>query len=348
MMSSQYRKKSYLLFPSKNLLKELLSYSTFLCTLLISVSLITTTVCAIKPAERQEDPNKTSSISAKGPGDTALISQSADAGYSIFHETMVDMTWEEVEQAAKEGGIVLLPIAVIEEHGPHMGCGIDTYFGYLTCKMVRRDLESRGIKTLIAPPFYWGINRTTHVFPGTFTVRPETMKALLHDIYTSLESWGFRNIFNFIAHGDGYHNLAAFEGTRDARKELDINAYCLISKRDAKRYQLTGKEPFIITYKEPPFDIESQKYLDIHAGAFETGLVAAFFPDLVDIDLARTLKPTKLTYKDAGEWLKDARRVTPSGYVGDPSNFNAEEAKEFWKNYCSRIADAIESQVKKQ
>jgi creatinine amidohydrolase/Fe(II)-dependent formamide hydrolase-like protein len=38
---------------------------------------------------------------------------------------MVDITWPEVEKAAKQGTIILLPTAAIEEHAPHMGCGID-------------------------------------------------------------------------------------------------------------------------------------------------------------------------------------------------------------------------------
>ena len=131
-------------------------------------------------------------------------------GYSIFHETMADMTWQEVEKAAKEGAIILLPTGVIEEHGPHMGCGVDTYLAYQTCKLARRELESRGIKTLIAPPFYWGINRTTHVFPGTFTVRPETMRALLEDILRSLKSWGFERVYNINWHYDGGHISTLF------------------------------------------------------------------------------------------------------------------------------------------
>ena len=48
------------------------------------------------------------------------------------------------EAAAKAGAIVLTNTAVIEEHGPHMSCGIDTYLGYLWCKMVREELEARG------------------------------------------------------------------------------------------------------------------------------------------------------------------------------------------------------------
>ena len=103
---------------------------------------------------------------------------------------MADMTWQEVERAARDGAVILLPTAVIEEHGPHMGCGVDTYLAYQTCLLARRELEARGIKALIAPPFYWGRNGTTHVFPGTFTTRAATMKAMLHDLLDSLRSWG--------------------------------------------------------------------------------------------------------------------------------------------------------------
>ncbi|MCJ7582652.1 MAG: creatininase family protein, partial [Candidatus Aminicenantes bacterium] len=51
-------------------------------------------------------------------------------GHSIFQETMADMTWQEVEKAAAEGAVILTNTSVIEEHGPHMDCGIDAYLGY--------------------------------------------------------------------------------------------------------------------------------------------------------------------------------------------------------------------------
>jgi hypothetical protein len=92
-------------------------------------------------------------------------------GDSIFHETMADMTWPEVEQAAKAKAIVLLPIAVIEEHGPHIGLGADAYLTYDACITVRSELEKRGIRAIVAPPFYWGITTSTSAFPGSFTVR---------------------------------------------------------------------------------------------------------------------------------------------------------------------------------
>jgi len=55
--------------------------------------------------------------------------------YSIFDETMVDMPWPDVEKAIEQGAISLLPTGVIEEHGPHMSLGVDTYCSYLLCKL---------------------------------------------------------------------------------------------------------------------------------------------------------------------------------------------------------------------
>jgi len=46
-------------------------------------------------------------------------------GYSIFSDTMADMTFQQIEDAAKKNIPVLFPIAVIEEHGPHMCLGTD-------------------------------------------------------------------------------------------------------------------------------------------------------------------------------------------------------------------------------
>jgi creatinine amidohydrolase len=262
-------------------------------------------------------------------------------GYSIFHETMVDMTWLEVEKAAKEGAIILMTTAVIEEHGPHMGCGIDAYGGYLMCKLTRRELESRGIKTLTAPPFYWGINQTSHVFPGTFTVRPETMKAMLHDMLASLKNMGFQHVFNINAHGDGSHIRTAIEAIIEAQKSLSLDVRYLMAEEDAKRARLTGKEPFLLVHKSPPSATQAGEYLDLHAGAGETGFMAAFFPDQVNSKLARTLPPTKVTVKEIGEWVRDMKKVTPQGYLGDPAKYNAAKAKKEVEESCRMMAEAI-------
>jgi creatinine amidohydrolase len=268
-------------------------------------------------------------------------------GDSIFAGTMVDMTWQEVEKAAQEGAVILTSTAVIEQHGPHMSCGIDTYLGYLYCTHVRKELESRGVKTLVAPPFFWGINSASHVFPGSFTVRPETMKALLHDMFAALKSWGFTDIININAHGDGAHIRTVIDAVIESRKSLGVDVRYAMPDWQAKLSGLSGKEGFILTYKAPEFDMASMKYMDLHAGAYETGLVAAYFPHQLNEKVAKEQIATKVTMQELGDWVKDMRRVTPLGYLGDPANFDAEQARKDFEEECRGLADAVENILKK-
>ena len=279
---------------------------------------------------------------------TQSSTTSMSEGDSIFHETMVDMTWQEVERATKNGAIVLLPTAVIEEHGPHMSCGVDTYLGYQTCKLTRRALESRGIQTVIAPPIFWGRNRSTHVFPGTFTVREETLKALINDIVLSLKSWGFTEIFNINWHYDGAHLAALFKSIVHVRKTLDVNAYFVMADFDVKRFRFKGNEPFLLIHKTPPTKGEPQDYIDLHAGSEETGLMAAYFPNQIDLELTKKLEPTQVTMNEIGKWVTNTKAVTPLGYLGDPASFDSEKSKKFHEAYCGMIADAIEAHLKKK
>jgi len=71
--------------------------------------------------------------------------------YSIFEETMVGMKWPEVEKALRDGAVILFPTGVIEEHGPHLSLGVDAYLGYLMCKLIKHELEAKGVKALVAP-----------------------------------------------------------------------------------------------------------------------------------------------------------------------------------------------------
>lgn len=247
-------------------------------------------------------------------------------GYSIFDETMVDMTWPQIEEAVKDGAIALLPTGVIEAHGPHMGLGVDAYGAYIKCVLTRRCLEAKGIKTLVVPPFYWGINNALGSFYGSFSVRKETMKNLLCDIFSSMKRWGITNVININHHGDPEHNSAIFESIKSSRNEIGINAYSLLSEGETKRFGFSGEEDFIIVMEEIDEGGVGSDYIDIHAGAGETSMMLEYFPGSVDVKLAKSLKPTNLTGEDLNEWRKGwdvSRKVTPLGYVGDPAGYQS-------------------------
>ncbi len=91
------------------------------------------------------------------------------SGYSIFAGTLADMTWPEVEAAGSQNTPLLVPVAVIEQHSRHLPLATDTYGAYLLCSLIQEHLADRGVQVLIAPPYYFGVNATTSMFPGSLT-----------------------------------------------------------------------------------------------------------------------------------------------------------------------------------
>ncbi len=262
--------------------------------------------------------------------------------YSIFSETMADMTYQQIEKAAEQKLPILFPIAVIEEHGPHMCLGTDTYLTYNFCKIVKKGLFDLGVDSFIAPPYYWGINIATNGFAGTFTVKPETMVSVLCDLLECLKSWGFENIFLFSFHGDFKHNLSIINAAKKAYEELGIGAYFIVPGFFIKRAGLSEKEPYIIVQPTQPG--KPSEYVDLHAGGSETSLMVNGFPELVDVDLARSLKSSLTTFQDLKIWQhggEKAREITPLGYCGNPSEIDLEAAKAFEEGMIEGVSKII-------
>ncbi len=274
------------------------------------------------------------------------IKNFAKGGYSIFDKTMVDMSWQDIEKSISKNAIVLFPIAVIEEHGPHMNCGPDIYQIYLATKMIKWNLEKKGIETLIVPPVYWGIADIGKEFPGNFTIREETFKYLLHDIFISLKSWGVNNVVVFDGHGEPKHNEIIREAILNANTEINLLTYFCVDQNHVNKYQQTPFKDYIIPVNYKPSIKIDCKYDNHHADCHETGVMAGFYPEMVDTVLARKLEPTNfrdsIKYKSprdiTEDWYKNAKQITPLGYFGDPASFDANKSVfNFFQDY---ICDA--------
>ncbi len=77
-------------------------------------------------------------------------------GYSVFDQTMADMTYVEIEEAAREKAVVFLPVGVIEEHGPHLPLAVDVYGSYIIAKRTRAELASQRDSVTHCPAFLLG------------------------------------------------------------------------------------------------------------------------------------------------------------------------------------------------
>ena len=240
---------------------------------------------------------------------------------SIFSETMADMSWQELEQ--RKGEIVLLPLGVIEEHGPHLPLGADIYFSYGVCKRVQEHVKRMGGHCLIAPPIYWGINYCTSAFPGSFSLRPETMKMMLADIFADLNRFGFEKILCINEHGDPLHIGTILEAVMAANKK-GMQVQLLMEPYEINDYKVTELNCVLADEAQyPPELFGESEGLDIHAGAYETAALYGLYPEMKKC--TEGLKDYSLNRETLRSWMSGgemARMVVPLGYAGNPAGYN--------------------------
>ena len=259
------------------------------------------------------------------------------SAHSIFAGTIADMTWPEVEAAGARNTPILVPVAVIEQHSHHLPLATDTYGAYLLCSLIQKDLAERGIRVLIAPPFYFGVNATTAMFPGSLNIKPETMRTVLTEILENYACWGLRRQFIVNHHGDPLHNRAIVEAIQALRAQGVETTYFLggmIQGFVDAAYLGTFRTPLPLTGDAVLRSPESEATkaavarltrstgLDIHAGERETSLIMRWFPETlangVDVTALTAVPETAREFQEAekaGRW----RELSPAGHIGDPA-----------------------------
>jgi creatinine amidohydrolase len=115
---------------------------------------------------------------------------------------MQDLTWEEVADYLKRDRIAIVPIGATEEHGPAGVLGVDAYVAITLAE----DAAQRA-RVLVTPPIWFGDSVHHGGFPGTISVRPETLTLLVRDVARSLARHGFDRII--LINGHKGSNLAA-------------------------------------------------------------------------------------------------------------------------------------------
>ena len=271
--------------------------------------------------------------------------------YSIFNETMANLTWKQIESLAQNKAIVLLPCDPLEEHGPTMPITVDVYFCYIVTLRIRDLLEQRSHDVVIAPPNYWGICNTTGAFPGTFTLRKETLKLLLYDILGCLKRWGFEHVFVISLHGDPSHRNAIAEAVADARMENGIRARFIIPYRRARYSGYKGYEDYLLV-QPPEHDQVWDYYIqmkDGHSGSMETSFITKYYPEFIDEAETRKLKPTSLSTHDVKKWSSgwsECREAIPDGYYGNPALIEPGRVEELIEAEAKSHAELIDSYLK--
>ena len=128
-----------------------------------------------------------------------------------------ELTWTEIEKRKDQVQVVVIPVGSTEQHGPHLCESTDSTRAYKFSLRVAQTLYPR---VLVAPCIQVGISAHHLDFPGTITLRPQTLVDTIVDYVTSLRHHGFTKFFIINAHGGNEGTLAV--ATETIRAQLGI------------------------------------------------------------------------------------------------------------------------------
>ena len=221
------------------------------------------------------------------------------------------LTWEEVRDLDRTKAVAILPVGAVEAHGPHLPLATDVIIAETMARAAAARLAVRGHDVVLLPPLAYTAADFAAGFPGTVSLRPATVTALLVDLARSLARHGLRVLAVANAHLDPAH-LAAIEAAA-AQTRPDTGARIVFPDVTKKPWAQRLTEEF--------------RSGACHAGRYETSIVMAACPELVRESLRRSLPPNPRSLSAAirsGQTTFEAAGG-PRAYFGAPAEASADE-----------------------
>jgi creatinine amidohydrolase len=241
------------------------------------------------------------------------------------------MTWPEVSEAIEARRIVLQPMGAIEQHGPHLPVDTDNLIAAALCEAVGSAHPSEYV---VAPPVPYGFNDHNMEFPGTVSIRPETLLAYLVDTGRSFATAGFRHIVFVNGHGSNgtIAELAARRITNETPARAAMTSSYALARTAVERDPGLRSSPMGGVAHACEF--ETSLYLHLAPHLVRTELIAdelpQGFPDCVEHDWCGEGPLTFMT------WYSQR---TTSGTEGAPSHANGDKGKQLFSACTDLLAD---------
>ena len=172
--------------------------------------------------------------------------------------------------------IAVLPVAATEQHGPHLPLSVDTVLvdGILKAALPRLATD---LNVLVLPTQAVGLSPEHARFPGTLTLKTETILRLWTDIGESVAAAGISKLLIFNTHGGNVSLMDLV--ARDLRARLNLLVYS-VSWFNLPLTDTQGQDVNAL------FSLEEHRF-GIHAGDIETSMLLALAPERVDMTQAQ-------------------------------------------------------------
>lgn len=236
---------------------------------------------------------------------------------------LANMTQPEAEDALSRGTAVIVTGSV-EQHGAHLPLGTDA-FAALTIALRVADR----IQAPVVPLSPVGVAPYHLPWPGSLSLRPETLVALMVDVCEGLAAAGVDRVL--VVNWHEGNTTAVRQGADEIQRRSSV--------------RVIVAETHIITNGLFPDEMEFT-----HAGSMETAAVLAYDPELVRLDRLGGGDPVEegtrghalFRRRDVFPVMKDFREVAASGWYGSPGSVTEERAREVIEAVADRVVASLE------
>jgi len=259
---------------------------------------------------------------------TLQVESTADAPLYVQKgpATLTEMSSHDVGRARQTTDVILIPFGATEAHGDHLPLGTDSMEAREICRRTALRLAELNCPVVIGPVIPFGTSSFHLGYPGTVSLKPETLIALIRDVCLSLYQSGFRR-FIFV-HGHDGSLPSMMVGAQNLVEET-ADAECVI---------LNWLTPLSKVYST----IQTSKKSEGHGGEGETARLLVTHPELVHPERSEPfhVSPDEMRRLQGPEHIKTggaifySTRKYPHYYVGTPGLASVETGE---KGYAAIV-----------
>jgi creatinine amidohydrolase len=241
---------------------------------------------------------------------------------------MAEVEWrrlraDQLRAAAATPAMVILPLAAIEQHGPHLPVEVDATLVEAVALATARSIVAQGGHALVLPVLWAGVSEHHMSLGGTITLESPLFIAVIEQVCRSVARHGFRRIVLLNGHGGNEWAMrVAADGLTPALGFPVVGMTYWNAAASAIAGLLTAQTRLL------------------HACEAETSLMLALRPDLVATDRYPQAQPLEPEMPGVHRWRTLAER-SPSGVIGTPAEASAEKGRKLLAAIAAALAEVL-------
>jgi creatinine amidohydrolase len=235
---------------------------------------------------------------------------------------LAELTSSRLEALRERRPIALWPVGAVEPHGPHAPLGTDTLISVGMCERAAARLDDP--PAVVLPALAFGVTRYGVAFAGAIGISEATLRAVVLDVATALDRQGFRRLVIVNNHFEP-EQVATLRAAAADAGALYLD---LVRSRNAQR--LT----------------DEFRRGSCHAGRYETSLVLADAPQLVDPEVADLpANEVDMPAAIAAGRTDFVAMGMERAYCGAPAEASAEEGGETFETLTDMLVELVRAEA---